>query len=138
MTSKIEIDESENPALGQELIRRLVDHNLAQVPPSNRQPFLLYVQAEQKLIAGLQGHTHWGWMFIAHFWVDQGHRHRGLGSRLLTRAEDLARTRGCHNVWLDTFSLQAMEFYRKNGYKIFGQLPDFPAGCVRFFLFKPV
>ena len=52
--------------------------------------------------------------------------------------EGRARRRGCHGVWLDTFSFQAPDFYRSIGYQPFGELPDFPLGSRRHFLWKPL
>ena len=43
--------------------------------------------------------------------------------------------RGCHSVWVDTFSFQAPGFYPKLGYKVFGEL-DYPPGHKRIFLQK--
>ena len=69
-------------------------------------------------------------------WLREDVRRHGFGSRLLTQAEDEARKRGAKNVYLDTFSFQAPEFYKKHGYRIFGELKDFPVGHQRFFLMK--
>ena len=37
---------------------------------------------------------------------------------------------------MDTFSFQARPFYEKLGYRVFGQLPDYPRGQTRYFLAK--
>jgi hypothetical protein len=56
--------------------------------------------------------------------------------QLLTLAEDEARQRGAKNVYLDTFSFQAPDFYKQHGYQVFGELEDFPPGHERYFLTK--
>lgn len=86
--------------------------------------------------AGLNGFTSWGWLFVKLLWVSEPLRGMGMGSRLLAAAEAEARTRGCRGVWLDTFGFQARGFYEKRGYRLFGELGDFPAGYSRFFLEK--
>jgi ribosomal protein S18 acetylase RimI-like enzyme len=68
---------------------------------------------------------------------------RGAPRRRLRRApageaEDEARSRGCHAVWLDSFSFQAPGFYRRLGFHEFGRLDDYPAGHARHFLWKPL
>jgi ribosomal protein S18 acetylase RimI-like enzyme len=61
---------------------------------------------------------------------------RGFGRQLLALAEEEARQRGAEYAYLDTFSFQAPDFYKKQGYEIFGELPDFPPGHQRYFLSK--
>jgi len=63
-------------------------------------------------------------------------RSRGLGAELLRRAEVEARARGCVGAHLDTYGFQARGFYEKQGYAVFGALPDCPPGHARFFLSK--
>jgi len=54
----------------------------------------------------------------------------------LAQAEDEARKRGAKKAYLDTFSFQAPEFYKKYGYKVFGELKEFPPGHQRYYLTK--
>jgi hypothetical protein len=51
-------------------------------------------------------------------------------------AEKEAKRRGAKNVYVDTFSFQAPEFYKKIGYREFGRLKDFPVGHHRSWLTK--
>jgi hypothetical protein len=44
--------------------------------------------------------------------------------------------RGCHGVWLDTFTFQARGFYERLGYSVFGAIEDYPPGHSRHFLKK--
>jgi ribosomal protein S18 acetylase RimI-like enzyme len=57
---------------------------------------------------------------------------------LLASAELEARKRGCNFIQLDTFSFQALGFYEKQGYKKFGDLPNYTNNHVRFYLYKAV
>ena len=70
--------------------------------------------------------------------VDERARGQGIGTQLLTAAEDLARSRGCIGASLDTFEYQARPFYEKLGYKLFGTLDGFPPGSRQFYLSKPL
>jgi GNAT superfamily N-acetyltransferase len=85
-------------------------------------------------LGGLEGHTYFGWLFIENLAVDESVRKSGWGTKLLEAAHDEARRRGCHHAWLDTFSFQALPFYEKLGYTIFGTLDDFPSSHQRYFL----
>ncbi|MGB7097037.1 MAG: GNAT family N-acetyltransferase, partial [Anaerolineales bacterium] len=76
------------------------------------------------------------WFYLDLMWIKDDLRGRGYGQRLLTLAEDEARQRGAKNAYLDTFSFQAPDFYKKYGYKVFGELQDFPPGHHRYFMTK--
>lgn len=97
--------------------------------------FVLYAP-NQDIAGGLLGATYWNWCSINLLWINEELRGRGYGHRLLTLAEDEARQCGATRAYLDTFSFQAPEFYRRHGYEVFGELKDFPAGHQRYFLTK--
>ena len=92
--------------------------------------------AAGQLAGGLLGATYWGWLYIEILWLAEDARHQGLGSRLLAQAERVAIERGCHAVHLDTMDFQALPFYERHGYTIFGVLDDLPRGHQRYFLKK--
>jgi len=98
-------------------------------------PLAIFLRDESRIVAGLAGETYCGWLFVKYLWVSEGLRGRGVGRELMARAEGLARERGCHSAWLDTFSFQAREFYEKLGYEEFGRL-DYPPGHHRHFMRK--
>ncbi len=91
---------------------------------------------DQEIVGGVIGATYWDWCYINLLWIETELRGRGYGHRLLTMAEEEARRRGAKNAYLDTFSFQAPDFYRQHGYRVFGELPDFPRGHQRYFLTK--
>ena len=87
-------------------------------------------------MGGLHGYTHWGWLFISHLWVAEALRGQGYGTELVARAEHEAARRGCRRAYLDTYDFQALGFYQKRGYEVFGLLEGFPTGHRRYFLQK--
>jgi GNAT superfamily N-acetyltransferase len=91
---------------------------------------------KDEIVGGLVGQTHWGWLFIHLLFVKEELRGHGYGHRLLMLAEEEARRRGAKNAYLDSFSFQAPDFYRKHGYEVFGVLEDFPLGHQRYFFKK--
>jgi GNAT superfamily N-acetyltransferase len=91
---------------------------------------------DQEVVGGVIGETHWDWLYVNLMWIREDLRRKGYGHRLLTMAEDEARKRGARNAYLDTFSFQAPDFYKKHGYQVFGELKDFPAGHQRYYLTK--
>lgn len=97
---------------------------------------LLRDDASADAVGGLWARVSWGWMFVELLFVPERLRGEGVGTRLLASAEDLARQKGCTGIWLDTFSFQAPDFYRKHGYAAFGALDNYPNEEKRFFFQK--
>ena len=91
---------------------------------------------DQEIVGGVIAATYWDWLYIDLLWVKEELRGRGYGHRLLTLAEQEARQRGARNAYLDTFSFQAPEFYKGHGYRVYGELEEFPTGHQRYFLTK--
>lgn len=59
-------------------------------------------------------------IYIILLWMEDELRNKGYGSKLMQAAEDEAIKRNCTNSYVDTFSFQAEEFYRKCGYQPIG------------------
>jgi GNAT superfamily N-acetyltransferase len=91
---------------------------------------------EKEVVGGVIGATYWDWLYIDLMWIREDLRGQGYGQRLLELAEEEARKRGAKNAYLDTFSFQAPNFYKKQGYYFFGELQNFPPGHQRYFLTK--
>lgn len=92
--------------------------------------------ADGAVSGGLCGRFYYDWLFIELLFVPEDRRGQDLGSALLAMAEAQGRAWGAVGVWLDTFSFQARGFYERKGYRIFGELADYPAPHRRFFLSK--
>lgn len=91
---------------------------------------------DDTIAGGIIGEINWGWLYVDLLWVKDELRGLGHGHRLLTSLEEEGRQRGATNAYLDTFSFQAPGFYEKHGYRVFGELPDFPPGHQRYYMTK--
>jgi len=100
------------------------------------QPFALAASGDGRPLGGLVGSTNLGWLHVQLLAVAPEARRRGVGRRLLEAAEGIARERGCHGAWLDTYDHQGPDYYPRLGWEVFGELPDFPKGGVRRFYRK--
>ncbi len=130
------IDDREGSARGI-IGRGLHNFNIEQAGDQHYQllVFALYAPDAQ-IVGGVVGDLYWDWLFIELLWIKEELRGCGYGHRLLQSIEDEARKRGATKVHLDTFSFQAPEFYKQHGYRVFGQLDDFPPGHQRLFFTK--
>ncbi len=126
----------------EEAVRRMIAdgldaHNVAAAGPGGSTPLWVIARdADGGVQGGLRGLTFWSWLHIEWLWVAEPFRRRGVGSRLLRRAEAIARDRGCIAAYLDTFSFQAPDFYPRHGYREFGRLEGLPPGHARIWLSK--
>jgi GNAT superfamily N-acetyltransferase len=129
------------------LRRRLLDTNTAASPvlralrgtPGMRElPLHVWALDEEDALAGgLAGHTWTAWLHVTYLWVDGRHRGTGLGSRLLSEAERVAREeRDCLRSRLETWDFQAPDFYRKRGYEVVCVIPDYPPGVTEYTMTK--
>jgi len=117
--------------------RGLSQYNQEQAGDEHFQRLCFVILApDQNIVGGVIGEIFWDWLHVDLLWVKDELRGHGYGQRLLKLIEQAAQQRGAKNAFLDTFSFQAPEFYKQNGYHIFGELEDFPAGHCRYFLKK--
>lgn len=116
----------------------LNEYNTDQGLVFNPQSLSVFVRdsATGRVMAGLKGSTHWEWLRIKLLAVHKAARNRGFGTKLLQAAEKEAIERGCKYAFVDTYSFQALPFYKKCGYEVFGELPGYPTGHSRIFLRK--
>lgn len=133
----LEIDSRVTPADEAVVVRGLLAFNEGRLGPADERPVKFVARdASGTVVGGILGHTRWHWLYIAKLWVDESARGQGVGARLMEAAEELARSRGCTDVSLDTFDFQARPFYEKLGYELFGTLEGYPPGSRQYYLRK--
>lgn len=89
----------------------LIAFNQAKTGRSDHRPLIIAINdAEGRVIGGLWGRTVYDWLFVELLFVPEALRGRGVGSKLMKRAEEEALTRGCHSAWLDTSSSRRAVF----------------------------
>ena len=136
MEENYQFEQLESPAwdiIGQ----GITDYNTQQAGQDKGKNLCFVVKnPEGEIVGGVIGTTYWDWMSIELMWLREDMRRQGYGRELLLMAEEEGRQRGAKHVFLDTFSFQAPDFYKKYGYQVFGELRDFPSGHTRYFLTK--
>ena len=122
------------------ILTGLIAFNDSMVGPSESAVVGLVVRehAAGPVLGGLWGRRSRHWLFVELLVLPEHARGQRLGTELMGRAEALMADIGGMGVWLDTFSFQARPFYEKRGYRVFGEIPDYPAPHRRFLLARRV
>ncbi|WP_409253935.1 GNAT family N-acetyltransferase [Bacillus sp. SCS-153A] len=119
---------------------KVIEHNMSSISEKVKTPLrnesFIVKNDEGEIVGGITATLFWGHCHIDFLWVDNDFREQGFGKKLLNKMEKLAREAGCYLIILDTFSFQAPEFYKKQGYTVIGTVEDFPKGNKQFYLEK--
>lgn len=137
MTEIFPANGSEDEARGR--ILALLDHHSKAAGKSFRSEMVFLEAREDDLyLGGLAARFSLDlkWVFVELLAVAEEGRGKGIGGQLMARIEEEARLRGMDGIWLDTFSFQAPEFYRRLGYSEFGRIDDYPENEARLFFVK--
>lgn len=88
---------------------------------------------------GLFGEIYTNTLFVKYFWLDENKRKSGLGREVFSLAESKVQQMGITDIYLDTFSFQARDFYLKLGFEEVGRYSGYPmAGVDKIFLQKRI
>lgn len=87
------------------------------------------------VVGGVLAETQFAWLKISIMAVAERLRRRGIGRELMRIAEQEAVRRGCRYAYLDTMDYQAPDFYRKLGYQVIGEMPDWDSHGHTAYLF---
>lgn len=88
------------------------------------------------VVGGIMCNTYLMCLDIDVLWVHESHRGIGLGYRLISEAERIAKEAGCLFSITTTFSYQAPDFYKKQGYEVYAMVDDFPDNICMYRLKK--
>ena len=133
---KIEITDSPESTDSDFIAKQTRAFNSTFVPDDYSPLCVFYRDDNDKLCGGLTAKTYWSYLDITFLWVRDHLRNEGLGTTMLKEAEREAINRGCRYALLDTYSFQALPFYKKNGFQTFGKIDGFCDEHSRYFLRK--
>ena len=85
---------------------------------------------------GILSEICWNWLEIHTFMIDEDLRKSGYGTKLITELEKIALEKECDFIKVDTLSFQALDFYKKNGYQVFGSLDNVGREFKHYYLKK--
>jgi GNAT superfamily N-acetyltransferase len=132
---EIRIEDKAAPEDLQALWRNLYEFNVVQTGQHGQFISVFLRDSEGQIVGGAHGWTAFGWLHIDVLWLREDLRRKGMGRQVLEATEQEAKKRGCKFAELETFSFQALGFYQRNGYTIFGELGHI-AGEHRWYFLK--
>lgn len=94
--------------------------------------------AEGAVIGGVHGWSWGGTGYVRTLFVPASLRGKGQGGALMDAFEAEARRRGCTQLVLTTHDFQAPEFYRRRGFAVIGEAPEYPRGFRLLTMAKPL
>lgn len=137
MNLTIEVAEHPTPEDFRTVLDGVRTFNRAQTGNQRPNPVAFFLRdAARQIVGGVQGSL-WGRsVHIDALWVDGDYRGQGYGSKLMKAIEDYGQAHAHPLIYLETASFQALPFYERLGYEIFGQLPEITSGHTLYFLKK--
>ncbi|WP_028865610.1 GNAT family N-acetyltransferase [Psychromonas aquimarina] len=118
----------------------LLEFNQPHFPEINEQTFGLFVRdTNSTVVGGVTGKILFTSLHVNYLWLAKSIRGSGIGSELIKRIEQEAAGYGVNNIYLDTYTFQAPQFYERLGFTEVGRYRDFPLpGVDKIFYQKSV
>lgn len=88
-------------------------------------------------IAGMTGRRYGNTLHLSLLAVSEEYRKNGLGKMLINKLEEIAVAEHIKHLTVSTQDYQALDFYKKNGFNVFGKLKNAPfEGTTKYYLEK--
>jgi|GEM_PF-775409 len=99
--------------------------------------FAFFIRDEVgKIVGGCAGDNMYGGLFVGQLWVAESLRNQGHGTKLMQKAETLAKESKCNFMAVNTFDWEALDFYKKLGFYIEFERKGFDKNSTFYFLRK--
>lgn len=134
-----EIIDSKYEELEKYLSEELIRYGVTEAGGNN--PKYIYCgikDNQQNFIGGIKGYTILNLFYISQLFVDEKHRNIGLGKKLLSEIENVAKNHGCNTIRLDTLNEKSHSFYIRNGFEKTMEIKEYMKGFDLLFFHKHI
>lgn len=84
----------------------------------NYMPFAFVAKEDNKIVGIITGNSYYKEVHISDLIVLEQYRNKHIGSKLMETVENYYKNKGYENINLTTYGFQALEFYKKCGFKV--------------------
>lgn len=119
------------------IVNGVDNHNIAATGRPDYWPVNFVLRAANGAVAGgLLGQVWADWLQVTYLWVGMPFRGQGHATAMLAAAEAYAQERGSIGATLETHNPEARALYERLGYRVVGEIRDYPPGGAKTFLEK--
>ena len=99
--------------------------------------FAFFIRDENgKIVGGCNGDILYGQLYVGQLWISENLRHQSYGTKLMHLAEDYAKKNGARFLSVNTMDFEALDFYKKLGFRVEFERHGFDKGSIFYFLRK--
>ena len=137
--NRIEYSIENNPAASDDKVIRngIVDFN-AQIIKEKSSHFSVFAKDGDQIIGGALIWEHSDALYIDVLWCNEQYRKQGIGTKIITMIDDVAKNKRLPKIFVDTYEFQAQAFYEKHGFYCIGTIPKYLKDYDRIFMRKDV
>lgn len=108
------LDESLDKIIDDEFEEQSLENNVK----CNYVPLYIVAKENGEIVGALTGYTCYDEVYIEELIVLKKHRGKGIGIKLMEEVENHFKNKGLNNINLVTNGFQAIDFYKKCGFKL--------------------
>jgi N-acetylglutamate synthase-like GNAT family acetyltransferase len=137
--SSIEYSIENNPDASDDKVIRngIVDFN-DQIIKEKASHFSIFAKYNTDIIGGALIWEYSDALYIDVLWCNEKYRKQGVGTKIITMIDGVAKNKGLPKIFVDTYEFQAQDFYKKHGFYCIGIIPKYLKDNDRIFMRKDV
>jgi ribosomal protein S18 acetylase RimI-like enzyme len=115
----------------------IVDFN-SKIIKEKSSHFSLFAKDGAQIIGGALIWEHSDALYIDVLWCNEQYRKLGIGAKIITMIDDVAKNKRLPKIFVDTYEFQAQAFYEKHGFYCIGTIPKYLKDYDRIFMRKDI